>query len=76
MKYPRSPYDTEGGLVYLPRMLDKIRMDLAGEIGDDYREYLGKGFDGRCCQFLRVDYEAVKAQVAAGKDDVEILARV
>ena len=64
MNHPRSPYDTEGGLVYFPRMLDKIRMDLTGEIDDAYRPYLGKGFDGRCCEFLRVEYEGVKARVA------------
>jgi len=55
-------------------MLDKIRMDLASEIDDAYRPYLGKGFDGRCCEFLRVEYERVKTQVATGKNDKETLA--
>jgi hypothetical protein len=27
---PRSPYDVVGGLVYFPRMLDKIRLHARG----------------------------------------------
>jgi hypothetical protein len=42
---PRSPYDTQSGLVYFPRMLHKIRLHLAGTLPDDYRENLGQAFD-------------------------------
>ncbi len=73
MKFPRSPYDKEGGLVYFPRMLDKIRMHLAGKLGNEYVPLLGKGFDGRCCRFLGVAYEAVVEKVKQGCGDTEIL---
>ncbi|MGA0849295.1 MAG: DUF5069 domain-containing protein, partial [Chthoniobacterales bacterium] len=62
-RFPRSPYDREGGLVYFPRMLDKIRLQQAGELPGDYHANMGAGFDLRCCDFLNVDYEAVAAQV-------------
>ena len=31
---PRSPYEKLGGLVFLPRTIDKGRADLAGTLGD------------------------------------------
>ena len=71
---PRSAYDQVGGLVYFPRMCDKIRLHAKGELGEDYHGYLGKGFDGRICAYLRVSYEAVKAEVLSGKTDEEVLA--
>lgn len=73
-RFPRSAYDQTGGLVYFPRMCDKIRMQSAGELGDDYHGYLGKGFDGRICAFLRVEYGDVKARVLEGKTDEQVLA--
>lgn len=36
--------------------------------------YLGKGFDGRCLRFLRVDYDALVARTVSGGTDEEILA--
>jgi hypothetical protein len=44
-KFPRSPYDRAGGLVYFPRLVGKIRMHQAGELPDDYHANLGAGFD-------------------------------
>ena len=73
-RFPRSAYDQTGGLVYFPRMCDKIRLQVAGELGEEYFDYLGKGFDGRICAFLRVAYEDVKARVLAGQTDEEVLA--
>jgi gluconokinase len=55
-------------------MLDKIRMHLAGDIDEAYRPYLGKGFDGRCCEFLRVDYEDLRKLVEEGQSNEEVLA--
>ena len=74
MAYPRSPYDQEGGINYYPRMLDKIRMNLKGELSEGYHGNLGGGFDARCCKFLRVNYEDVVAQVKTGASDAEVLA--
>jgi len=71
---PRSPYDAQDGMVYFPRMVDKIRLRQAGALSDDYVANLGRGFDLRCCQFLRVDYEELVSRVAEGGDDAAVLA--
>ncbi|HVU36208.1 MAG TPA: DUF5069 domain-containing protein [Opitutaceae bacterium] len=71
----RSPYDKVGRLVYFGRMLDKIRLHAAGKLPvSDYGANLGQGFDGRCCAFLRVSYDELKAKVLAGTSDDEVLA--
>ncbi len=72
----RSPYLKVGRLVYFGRMLDKIRLQAAGRLPlDEYGSNLGKGFDSRCCNFLRVDYEELKVRVLAGDhDDEQLLA--
>ena len=74
MAYPRSPKDKEGGLMYFPRMLDKIRLFEKGELPEDYHGARGRGFDGMCLNFLRVAYDDVVAQVKSGKSDAEVLA--
>jgi gluconokinase len=63
-----------GGLVFLPRTLDKIRKHARGELHADHHAFLGRGFDGRLCQFMRIEYEALKARVLAGGTDEEIFA--
>jgi hypothetical protein len=73
MTYPRSPYDKEGGLVYFPRMLDKIRLQEKGELPDEYFPPMTLGFNANCCQFLKVEYEAVVQKVKDGLSDAEIL---
>ncbi len=72
-KVPRSPYDSEGGILYLPRMLEKICMKQRGELPEDYHPNLGRGFDKNFCDFLHVDYTDVVAQVEAGLDDAAVL---
>ena len=72
-RFPRSPYDREGGLVYFPRLVDKIRLHQRGELPEDYHANLGAGFDLRCCDFLNVDYDALAEEVRAGKSDAEVL---
>jgi gluconokinase len=69
----RSPYDKVGRVVYFGRMVDKIRLHAKGELPPDYTENLGKGFDGRCCNFLRIKYDDLKARVLGGKDTDEQL---
>lgn len=73
MAYPRSPYDQEGGMYYFPRMIDKIRLHLKGELPEDYHEQFGNGFDGRCCNFLKVNHADLVEQVKAGKNDADVL---
>lgn len=73
MNYPRSPYDKEGGLVYFPRMLDKIRLHAAGKLPADYQPYLGQGIDMRCTSHLQISYPRLKERVLQGGTDGEIL---
>lgn len=63
MNYPASPNETIHGVVYFPRMVDKIRLHAAGELAEDCIPNLGKGFDDRCCKFLGIDYAALAAAV-------------
>ncbi len=72
-QFPRSPYDAIRGLVYFPRMLDKIRIHAAGNLPPLYLPHLGDGFDGRCLRFLGVSYEDVKKLVLAGEPDEAVL---
>jgi gluconokinase len=71
---PRSAYDRTRGIVYFARMLDKIRLHAAGKLRADFHPNLGLGFDGRCCRFLGVEYDALRERVAAGGSDENILA--
>ncbi len=73
MKYPKSPYEKEGGLYHFPRMLDKIRMHEKGELNASYDPRLGKGFDYFLCKFLGVEYQDVIEQGKAGQTDTDIL---
>jgi hypothetical protein len=72
----RSPYAKVGRLVYFGRMVDKIRLQAAGQLPlADYGANLGQGFDGRCCNFLRIGYADLQARVlAGGLDDAGLLA--
>ncbi len=72
--FPRSAFDRTGGIVYLARMLDKIRLRAAGKLRPEYEENAGVGFDGRCCRFLGVTYPALGERTLAGGTDEEILA--
>ena len=73
-KAPKSFLDKAGGMMYFPRMLDKIRLHARGQLREDCHANLGVGRgDSRCCRFLRVDYEALKKRVLKGGTDEEIL---
>ena len=59
-----------GGYALLPRMLDKGRAELAGKNGDyHYNCPLDQNF----VNFVEIDADALKEQLAAGKGDGEIL---
>ena len=71
----RSPSDkTLAGLHHLGRMLDKIRLKVAGRLPEDFhRNYgLSVGLDGSLCGFLNVKFEDIEARVAQGGTDEEI----
>ena len=50
----KSAYERLGGIVWIPRMLEKIRMNQRAELPDEYKPYFREGFDGRCVRLLRV----------------------
>jgi len=70
---PVSGYEKTERLVYFARMCSKARLMLRGVLPQPYHEYIGTGFDGRCCRFLQVDYKDIKQLVSDGKSDPEIL---
>jgi hypothetical protein len=69
----RSPSEKVGGLFYFGRMLDKIRLHNKGELPSDYHANLGKGFDEKCVNFLRINYDQLVERVKRGDTDEEIL---
>jgi hypothetical protein len=73
--YPKSPSEKTNGVMWFPRMLDKIRLHARGELGKDYHANLGhrKAADGACVNFLRVNYPDLRERVLAGGTDEEIL---
>jgi Domain of unknown function (DUF5069) len=68
---PRSPRVRLGGYVVLPRILDKGRADIAGTIGEF--KYNNPG-DYHWFRFTGITPEALKAELATGKGDGEMLA--
>jgi Domain of unknown function (DUF5069) len=73
--YPKSPKEMTKGMMYFPRMLDKIRLHLCGELHEDYQENFGalKAADGVCSNFLRVHHRDLIERVKQGGTDDEIL---
>ena len=72
--YPKSCYEMTDGMMYFPRMLDKIRLHLRGELHEDYRENFGavRAADGMCCNFLLVHHRDLIERVKQGGTDDEI----
>ncbi len=64
---PRSPYDKLGGVVFLPRAIDKGRAELAGTLGD----YISRGGrSGRVFDFLGVPEDGfIEALKTRATDD-------
>jgi len=75
MKYPKSPKETTTGMLYFPRMLDKIRLHLKGELHEDYQNNFGRPgtADGACTNFLRVHHRDLIERVKQGGTDEEIM---
>jgi len=53
-----------GGMAYFPRMLSKIRLHAVSELPPDYHANLGKGADGFCASYLRVQYDVLTQRVS------------
>ena len=67
---PRSTRTRLGGYALLPRMLDKGRAEIAGK-GGEY--HYNCPLDQRILEFLGIEAEALKAELATGKGDGDIL---
>ena len=63
---PRSPYEKLGGIVFLPRSIDKGRAELAGTLGD-YVVRIGRSV--RLFEFLGVTAEAFITGLRHRPDD-------
>ena len=68
---PRSPRARLGGFVVLPRMLDKGRATLAGKSGE---YHYACPLDHRFLDYVGINPNALKKELAKGKGDGEILA--
>jgi Domain of unknown function (DUF5069) len=73
--FPKSPNEKTNGLMYFPRMLDKIRLHARGELGEEYHKNLGtpRTADAALCNFLRINYVDLCARAKQGGSDEEIL---
>ena len=71
---PRSPRVTLGGYVLLPRILDKCRATIASKSGE-FR-FGAQRMDRHFLNFTGIEEAALKAEVATGKSDSEMLAWV
>ena len=71
----RSPREKVGGIVHFGRMLDKIRLSHQGKLPSEWAAAKGSvnGFDGQCCHFLQVSYQALEGRTLEGEGDREIL---
>jgi hypothetical protein len=69
LKTPRSPYEKLGGLFFLGRTIDKIRLKKSGELRPDFYDLMGKGFDGRIMAYLELDYTVFADFVLSGASD-------
>jgi hypothetical protein len=67
---PRSPRCRLGGLVILPRMLDKARATAAGKQGEFHYNC---PLDQHLINYLGIDPDALMAEVKTGKGDGDLL---
>src|SRR5947209_11376988 len=70
--YPRSPRETMCGWMHLPRLIDKIRLHLAGKLHPDYQPNFCKGFDGRWLEAAGVDAKTFIDVVRNSTTDGEV----
>ncbi len=73
---PCSDYEETKGIVFFPRMLDKIRLHAEGVLPPGYN--LGfsdpTSFDARFCRFWEIDYEEAKQKALEGASNEEVFA--
>jgi hypothetical protein len=75
----RSPRETLGEYVILPRLIEKVRLHAQGRLPAEYHpQLLGPELtlDGRFLTFTGVAREALRAAILAASDDAAVLAWV
>ncbi len=61
------------GWIYLPRLIDKIRLNIAGKLHEDYLpNFLHRGFDAKWFETAGVDPDEFTALVAASDTDGQV----
>ncbi|SDU15384.1 Rhodanese-related sulfurtransferase [Verrucomicrobium sp. GAS474] len=71
---PRSPYEKLGGIVHLPRLIDKARYYPAGKLPG--YNYLTTGFDKFLLDFLCLEGKAFEKIAQDAGSDEEVLSRL
>jgi hypothetical protein len=72
----RSPRESLGGYVILPRLIEKVRLHAQGRLPAEYHpQLLGPELtlDGRFLAFTGLDREALRAAILAAPDDAAVL---
>jgi hypothetical protein len=70
-KRPVSAFAKVGGPYFLARTFDNIRLSACDELHEEYREFIGRGSDGRVSRFARIGYDALKQRVLIDGNDEE-----
>ena len=61
------------GWIYLPRLIDKIRLNIAGKLHEDYLpNFLHRGFDAKWFETAGVDPDDFTALVAGSDTDGQV----
>jgi hypothetical protein len=71
IKTPRTPYEKIGGLMFLGRTIDKIRLKAAGQLRPDFFALMGDGYDGRLMKYLNLEYPKFAEFVLSGASNDE-----
>jgi len=58
--------------MHLPRLIDKVRLHLAGKLHADYQPNLGKGFDGKWLDAAGLTFDQFVAVVKDSITDGEV----
>jgi len=70
---PRSPYEKLGGIVFLPRSIDKVRAHIAGTAGE-YKAMTG--YSEQLFDFLDLSPQKFQTIVRSNLDDASVLAAI
>jgi hypothetical protein len=75
----RSPRESLGGYILLPRLIDKVRLLAQGQLPQTYAANVlkaGLTLDGRFLSFTGLNAEALRRVILSSRTDEEVLAWV